>query len=131
MKESSGGNGGQNDSAGLEGSDGNARLADGDLASRGRPISLAVSADQVRQHRKIGVPSLGSNSSNNNNNNKSHLSLSDLSDMSSESDSEFPPPPPARSHGDSEGKRFPFTKLTTTKVVTSQRSWSSLVEGDE
>lgn len=93
MKESSGG---PNEPAGVEGSDGGVRLADADLATRGRPSSLSVSADQVRQQRKIGVPSMDRLS----NNNKSNLSVSDLSDMSSESDSEFPP---VRSHGESEG----------------------------
>jgi len=97
MKESGGG---PNESGG--GSDGGVRLAGHDPASRGRPSSLAVSADQVRpsqQKRKVGIPSMDRLAGGNNNN----LLVSDLSDMSSESDTEFLPP---RARGESQGKIF-------------------------
>jgi len=67
MKESGGG---PSDPGGIEGGDGSARLAEGDSAERGRPSSLAVSAEQLRlsqQKRKIGIPAMDRLSSTNNN----------------------------------------------------------------
>ena len=108
MKESGGG---PNES--VDGSDGGVRLAGTDLGSRGRPISLAVSADQVRpshQKRKVGIPSMDRLSSNNNNN----LLVSDMSDMSSESDSEFLPP---RASGESQGNQEYFLFLISQEAT--------------